>query len=293
MFNKDNQRFFLPLWREGRLLFFTNYSEKAAMRQSYIVAAATEAGQSEVARTQLASVNAEELEKCQSIADNGPVLQQFFDAIGGGNLTRFSSQFDENSTFFIDQSDRLIYICLYLDLLRKYAIDETIVRNYETATPSAPLNAEVSHGVLKILSGRLEPERGSALFDRDLEIYEKSPYSNLAAANFLRAGAMAKSESGNTQDAEKIMLRAVKVKNSEDKWRRLGEFARANGKDEAAIEYYNTAHALSPLPPPSALIMANLLLKTGKLDQLEPFLELTAKAFPKAAEAIRQKIPST
>lgn len=293
MFNKDNRRVFLPLWREGRLLFFTNYTEKVAMRQSYIVAAATDAGHTEVMRTQLASVNPKELELCQSIAENGPALQLFFDAIGSGNLTQFSNQLDENAAFFTDQSDRLIYICLYLDLLRKYAVDEMIVRNYETAQPSASLNVEVSHGVLKILSARLEPERASTLFDRDLEIFEKTPYSNLASANFMRAGAMAKSESGNTQDAETLMLRAVKMENSEDKWRRLGEFARANGKDEAAIEYFNTAHALSPLPPASALIMANLLVKTGKLGQLEPFLELTAKAFPKAAEAIRQKIPST
>ncbi len=290
MFNKNNQRFFLPLWRGGRLLFFTNYSEKAAMRQGYIVAAATDAGKTEVKRTQLAGVNPDELAKCQSIADNGAALQQFFDAVGSGSLDRISSQLDQNTPFFTDQSDRLIYICLYLDLLRKYAVDEMIVQNYENTAASTPFNAEVSHGILKILSARLEPKRASALFDRDLEALEKITVSDLAAANFLRAGAMAKSESGNPQDAEKIMLRAVKAQNSEDKWRRLGEFAIANGNDEAAIEYFNTAHALAPLPPPSALIMAKLLAKTGKVDKLEPFLDLTSKAFPKAAEAIRQSI---
>ncbi len=290
MFNKDNQQFFLPLWRKGRLLFFTNYAEKSAMRQSYVVAAATEPGQTKVKRTRLAGINPAELEKCQRIANNGPALQQFFDAVGGGNLELFSSQLYKETPFFTEQNDRLIYICLYLDLLRKYAVDEVIIQNYENAPAAAPLNAEVSHGILKILSSRLEPDRASALFDRDIEAFEKHPFSNSAAANFLHAGAMAKSESGNSKDAETIMLRAVKAQNSEDKWRRLGEFAVANGKEEVAVAYYNTAHALSPLPPSSALNMAKLLAKTGKLDHLEPFLEIAGNAFPQAAEAIRQSI---
>ncbi len=293
MFTKDKQRFFLPLWRNGRLLFFTNFSEKSAMRQSYIVAAATEAGQTEVKRTQLAGISPEDLEKCQSIANSGPELQKFFDAVGSGNLEKFTSQLDRSTPFFTPQSDRLIYICLYLDLLRKYIVDEEIVRLHETEDASAPLNTEKSHGILKILSARFEPERAAALFDRDLKIYETNPFTNLATANFLRAGAMAKSESGDPQTAEKIMLRAVKMQNSEDKWRRLGEFARANGNDEAAVKYFNTAHALSPLPPSSALIMANLMVKIGDTDQIQPFLDLIAEAFPKAADNIREKINRT
>jgi len=293
MFSGNNQRFFLPLWRKGRLLFFTNYSEKTSMRQNYIVAAATETGQQEVKRTQLAAISAAELEKCQNIADSGPELQQFFDAAGSGNLESFTNQLNHGSPFFTDQGDRLIFICMYLDLLRKYIVDEVIVRKYEASRDTAPFSPEISHGILKMLSARLDPERASALFDQEFDRYKAKPVTNLAAANYLRAGAMAKSESGNMQDAETIMLRAVKIQNSEDKWRRLGEFASANGKNEQAVEYYNTAHALSPLPPASALMMAKLLVETEKIDQVQPFLEIVSKAFPAAADAIRQKIGGT
>lgn len=296
MFNKNNQRFFLPLWRNGRLLFFTNYTESGAMRQTYIVAAATEAGKTEVKRTYLAGVSDEDFKKCQYIADNGQELQQFLDAVGSGNLEQFSNQLGKNNPFFTSESDRLIYICLYLDLLRKYIVDEEIVRNYEKAAISAPLNAEKSYGILKTLSARLESARAAALFDRDFAIYESQPASTLAIANFLRSGAMAKSESGNKVDAEKIMLMAVKIQNSEDKWRRLGEFAGANNNPDAAITYYHTAHALAPLPPASALLMANQMIKAGKVEQLQPFLDIFKDVFPnaagevgKAADAIRKK----
>ncbi len=293
MFNKNNQRFFLPLWRKGRLLFFTNYTEKAAMRQSYIVAAATQAGQTEVTRTQLAPVSPEELEKCQNIANSGPELQKFFAAMGGGNLEHFANQLEPSNPFFTPENDRLIYICLCLDLLRRYIVDEQIIKMYEATPKASTLDAEKSHGILKILSARLEPNRAAKIFDSDLEIFNARPFSSLAAANFLRAGAMAKSESGDPESAETAMLRAVNLQESEDKWRRLAEFATTSGKDATAIGYYNTAHALSPLPPASALMMAKLLVKTRKTDDLPPFLETVEKSFPEAAEAIRQKIGRT
>lgn len=289
MFNKNNQRFFLPLWRNGRLLFFTNYTEPGALRQTYIVAAATEAGKTEVKRTYLAGVSDEDFKKCQHIADNGPELQQFLDAVGSGNLEHFANQLGKDNPFFTDPNDRLIYLCLYLDLLRKYIVDEEIIRIYEKGPVSTPLNAEKSHGVLKTLSSRLEAERASALFDRDFAIYESKPASNLSIANFLRAGAMAKSESGNKVDAEKYMLLAVKMQDSEDKWRRLGEFAGANDNPEAAIKYYHTAHALKPLPPASALLMANQMIKAGTVEELQPFLDIFNDVFPNAADEIRKK----
>ena len=289
MFNKNNQRFFLPLWRNGRILFFTNYTEPGAMRQTYIVAAATEAGKTEVKRTYLAGIGDEDFKKCQHIADNGQELQQFLDAVGHGNLEHFSNQLSKDNPFYTNESDRLIYICLYLDLLRKYIVDEEIVRSYERATITAPLNAEKSHGILKTLSVRLEAERAAALFDRDFAVFESKPASNLAISNFLRAGAMAKSESGNKIDAEKYMLMAVKMQDSEDKWRRLGEFAGANDDPEAAIKYYHTAHALKPLPPASALLMANQMIKAGKVEELQPFLDIFKDVFPNAADEVRKK----
>lgn len=293
MFGKNNQRFFLPLWRNGRLLFFTNYADKMAMRQNYIVAAATKPGELVVQRTQLAPVSPDDLKKCQDVANNGPELQKFFSSVGGGNLGDLVHQLDESNPFVPEKGDNLIYTCIYLDLLRKYLVDEKIVRKYETAPAPLPLNTEVSHSILKLLSSRFESERGAVLFDRDLELFDRKPVLNPAAANFLRAGAMLKSESGHTEDAEKIMLRAVKIQNSEDKWRRLGEFAEANGKDDTAIEYYNTAHALSPLPPASALLMAKLLVKTKKFGQVGPFLDIVTKTFPDAAKSIREEIART
>jgi len=263
------------------------------MRQNYIVAAATETGKTSVYRTQLSAIGPDDLEKCQRIANNGPELQQFFEAVGSGNLEKFTSQLNRDSPFFTEQNDRLIYICIYLDLLRKYIVDEEIVRNYENAADSTPFSAETSHGILKMLSARLEPERASEIFDRDLEKFTEKSASVLVAANFFRAGAMAKSEAGNMQDAEIIMLRAVKKQNSEDKWRRLAEFASARGKDKKAIEYYNTAHALSPLPPASALMMAKLLMKIAATDQIQPFLDIVSEAFPAAADTIRKKIAGT
>ena len=289
MFNKNNQCFFLPLWRNGRLLFFTNFTEPGAMRQTYIVAAATEPGKTEVKRTYLAGIGDEDFKKCQRIADNGPELQQFLDAVGCGNLEQFSNQLGKDNPFFTAESDRLIYMCLYLDLLRKYIVDEEIIRLYEKSPVSAPLNAEKSHGILKTLSLRLESARASALFDRDFAIYESKPAPNLATANFLSAGALAKAQSGNRDDAEKFMLMAVKMQNSEDKWRRLGEFAGANDNPEAAIKYYHTAHALNPLPPASALQMANQLIKARKVDDLQPFLDIINDVFPGAADGIRQQ----
>jgi len=283
-------RMFLPVWRGGQMLFFTNYSEGGSSRLSYLVAAATEKGATKVVRTGLAAMSNQEIERCQQLADNGSSTQLFFDAVGSGNLDRFSSQLADETLPIPNGSNRLIYICLYLDFLRKYAVDEEVVRIYSQQTPEARFNTEKAHGIYKILSMRMQPERAGALFDEDIKVFKPAGKPSLGVSNFFRSAAMAKAESSDFEKAEELMLRAVKAHDTEDKWRRLGEFAVQYGNAEKAVEYYYNAHSKTQLPPPSALAMVKLLLEIGKFDEAEPFIQIFEGPYPDAAINFREKL---
>lgn len=290
MLSGTNERMFLPFWRGGRLLFITNFTEGTSTRLNYAVAGATEQGGTKITRTWLASMNDAQLTHCQKIADSGPELQKFFAAIGGGNLDHYLEQLDSQALPFPATGSRLIYICLYLDFLRKYAIDEEIIRIYERTPPKERLNLEKSQGIYKILSLRMESKRACALFDADVKFFRPAGQSSLAAANYFRAAAMAKSEMRSFADAEELMLRSVKLHNTEDKWRRLGEFARAHGDKAKSIEYYLTAHEMTPLPAPSLLALSTMLVEEQQVEKAGHYVDLLNAHYPNAAKGLRSKL---
>ncbi len=290
MLGGNNEPMFLPVWRDGQLLFFTNLITRESSRISYTVAAMTAPDSTKLARTGRAPVTPAQFEHCQNIADNGPELQRFFDALGGGNLRALSDLQRQDGLPFPPKGNRLIYACLYLDFLRKYMVDEEIVRMYEQAKPENRFNIEKSLGIYKILSSRMEAERANTLVDQDAEFFTQKGHANLALANFYRGTSMVKHEVGQDEAAEERMLQSAKFHNTEDKWRRLGDFAAAQGKTDTAIKYYQTAHDMTPLRPPAALVMAKLLIQNGQPEDAKPFVEQITEVFPDAARALLDKI---
>ena len=142
MFNPDTTHIFLPCWREGRLLFFTDIKEGYSNRLEYRVAAATAKGHLKVERTFKAQISPEQLALCQETAYNAQDLQQFFQVMGSGNIGHLVDETLITLPPCAGKSNRLIYICSYLNLLRKYAVDQQIVKNYEAQTREQRFSSE-------------------------------------------------------------------------------------------------------------------------------------------------------
>lgn len=280
----------LPSWRQGRLLFFTSVTDNYTTRLDYRVAAATMAGETKVSRTFKAPITAEQLAACQQTAEDGPALQQFFGAMGGGNLDKLTSTDAEQLPPCATGANPLIYICSYFNFLRKYSVDQTLVQLYEAREPGARFEAENTLSIYKILSAHLQPERAVALINADIPDIENVVGATTAVANLLREVAIIRHDTGDHGAAIAAMQRAVKLHETEDKWRRLADFAIADKQPHQAIDYFVKAETLSPLAPPPALRMAELLIEAGRSNQAEPFLARAEKAFTKPVQALRAKM---
>lgn len=280
----------LPSWRQGRLLFFTSVMDSYTTRLDYRVAAATLANDSKVVRTFKANISNEELELCQETAENGAELQQFFSIVSQGNLDELTEETSKNLPPCAAGSNALIYTCSYFDFLRKYSVDQTIVKHYEAQDPKDRFNVESSLSIYKILSAHLQPERAAALIDADIQDIAKLRGASHASANLLREIAIIQYDSKSPDVATKTMLHAVKLHNTEDKWRRLADFAMADSRPDQAIDYYLKAENITPLAPPQALRLADLLVKAGRSEDVAPFLVRVEANFPKQVENLRAQL---
>ena len=282
----------LPSWRGGRLLFFTSLTDNYSMRLEYRVAAATMPGETTVKRTFKAPISAEQLAKCQETADNGPELQKFFHAIGRGNLDSLALKERYHLPPCAAGSDPLIYICSYFDFLRKYSVDQALVSNYENLDPAQRFQPESSLFIYKTLSAHLQTNRAIKLISADIPDVLKVKGAQPAVANLLREVAVIQADSGSFKAAIEAMKQAAKLQPTEDKWRRLGDFAFSSDQPLDAIAFFTKAENLSPLAPPPALRMARLLIEAGRAQEAAPFLDRAEKTFPKPVEALRAKIAS-
>ena len=281
---------FLPCWRDGRLLFFTDVKEGYTSRLSYRVAAATEPGSDMVMRTHKAAITPEQLEKCQATANDGAGLQRFFDIMGAGNLGHLVDQKIANLPPCAAESSHLIYACSYLNFLRKYIVDEEIVKQYEGQKPSQRFNPETALSIYKILSATLQAERASALIEADIPDILKLRGRATTIANLLREVSIVKFDAKEFSKAEAAMLQAVKLHDTEDKWRRLADISQARNQSEKAVDYFLKAEERAPLSPPPALRLATLLVEEKRFEEAKPFLERAEATFPKPVEKLYQAI---
>ncbi|MBL1435472.1 MAG: hypothetical protein COB08_004660 [Rhodobacteraceae bacterium] len=287
MASVNTAKVILPSWRQGRLLFFTGVMDSYTTRLDYRVAAATLPNDSKVVRTFKANISNEELALCQKTADNGAGLQQFFNVVSHGNLDELTEETSQNLPPCAAGSNALIYTCSYFDFLRKYSVDQTIVKHYEAQDPKARFSIETSLSIYKILSAHLQPERAVALIDADILDTKNIRGASHSSANLLREVAIIRYDAKHPEAAIKAMLHAVKLHNTEDKWRRLADFAMADNSPEQAIEYYFKAEDMAALAPPQALRMAGLLVNAGHVEKAAPFLERIESIFPKQVENLR------
>lgn len=280
----------LPSWRQGRLLFFTSVMDNYTTRLDYRVAAATNAHETTVFRTFKAGISNENLAMCQKTADNGVELQRFFHVAGQGNLDDLAGIASQNLPPCAGGANALIYICSYFNFLRKYTVDQTLVRQYEARDPKDRFDSENSLAIYKILSAHLQPERALALINADLpDITKVSGAINLSA-NLLREVAVIQHDTNAHDAAIETMLYAVKLHNSEDKWRRLADFATAGKKPDQAIEYFLKAENMVPLAPPQALRLAGLLVDSGRAEEAMPLMARAEPQFAKQVEHLRAKL---
>lgn len=286
----DNAHVFLPCWRQGRLLFFTDIKEGYTNRLDYRVAAATKPGTTVVERTFKAAISLETLEKCQATADDGPGLQKFFRAVGGGNLDQLVDQDQLNLPPCAEGVSPLIYSCSYLNMLRKYSVDQTMIRHYENQTVKNRFGLEASLAIYKMLSSHLQPERASLLIDADMPNIKKLKGASVAVSNLLREAAIIKYDTGDFEGATKTMLRSVALNASEDKWRRLADFSIAANAPQEAIDYFYKAEKITPLAPPQSLRLAGMLIDENRADEALPLLERAESAMPKPVKFLRNKI---
>ena len=292
MFNPDTTHIFLPCWREGRLLFFTDIKEGYSNRLEYRVAAATAKGHLKVERTFKAQISPEQLALCQETAYNAQNLQQFFQVLGSGNLGHLVDETLLTLPPCAGKSIQLIYVCSYLSLLRKYAVDQQIVKNYEAQTREQRFSPDSALAIYKILAAHLQPERASTLIDVDIPDDRTIRGNKNIVANLLREAAIAKFDAKAFSRAEALMLRAVKLQESEDKWRRLADFSLGMDAPEQAINYFLNAEKLKPLAAPPAFRLAKLLIDAARADEAKAFLDRAETAFPKPVETLRQKMAS-
>ncbi len=286
----DVTHVFLPSWRDGRLLFFTDVKDNYTTRLDYRVAAATAPGETTVKRSFKAPISAKSLALCQETADNGPALQKFFRVVGGGNIGDLTSENLDYLPPCATGASPLIYVCSYLNFLRKYAVDQTLVKNYESAPVGKRFHMESSLSIYKILSSHMQPQRAMALIRADIPDIQKVSGAKTAVANLLREVAIINFDAEDTAAAIEAMLHAAKLCSTEDKWRRLADFAIAAGKPEDAITHFTSAEALAPLAPPPAFRMAKLLVDAGRFEEAAPFLNRAEAVFAKPIEALRQRI---
>lgn len=286
----NTKNIILPSWRQGRLLFFTSVVDNYTTRLDYRVAAATLPGDTKVLRTHKAGITAEELALCQETADNGVGLQRFFEQVSQGNLDDLTETASQNLPPCANGSNALLYICSYFNFLRKYSVDQTLVKLYEAREPEDRFELESSFSIYKILSAHLQPERAAALIDADIpDILEVRGATN-SVANLLREVAVIRHDTGATGVAIQAMLRAVRMHSTEDKWRRLADFAIAGKLPKQAIEFYLKADRIAPLAPPQALRMARLLVESNRPEEAAPFLERAEANFAKQVETLRAKL---
>ena len=290
MLTDNNEQVFLPAWRDGRLIFFTNIVNSSSKRLGYFAAAATKPGKTDVTRTGKAPVNADQLAFCQRIADDGIALQKFFAAMGAGNLDLFTDTIQAKSLPYPENSSPLIYTCLYLDFLRKYAVDTEIIRMYSSSPVKQRFHTDRSVGIYKILSARLQSDIAETLIDADLKQNKKLHGASMMIANLLRECAIVKFDLGKFTDAEDYMLRAAKLHNTADKWRRLADFAQADGDRKKTIEYFLKAVTFGPLPAPAALNLGRCLVEEGNFEQARDYVQQAAKVFEKPAKVLMDKI---
>ncbi|NOR62808.1 MAG: hypothetical protein GQ535_09995 [Rhodobacteraceae bacterium] len=280
----------LPSWRQGRLLFFTSVVDNYTTRLDYRVAAATLPGDTNVLRTHKAGITPEELALCQETADNGVELQRFFEQVSQGNLDDLTEMTPQNLPPCANGANALIYICSYFNFLRKYSVDQTLIKLYEARKPEERFEPESSFSIYKILSAHLQPERAAALIDADIPDLQKVRGATNSVANLLREVAVIRHDTGDTEAAIQAMRRAVSIHNTEDKWRRLADFAIAGKQPKRAIEFYQKAERITPLAPPQALRMAGLLVETNRPEEAAPFLERAEANFAKQVENLRAKL---
>lgn len=290
MFGPNLSKIFVPCWRDGRLLFFTTVKEKYTTRIEYIVAAATKPGSGLVERSGKSQITVEELKKCQETADDGRGLQQFFSIMGSGNIGHLVDQDLLKPPPCAGKANVLIYSCVYLDFLRKYSVDQSIVRRYEQAEVAERFDIGITLSVYRILSAHFQPERANELIDADIQDIRSIRGPSGAVANLLRSAAIIKFDVGDFSRAENMMLRAVKLHDTEDKWRWLADICNAGGNSGQAIEYFKRAEEIQPLAPLPALRLAKLLVADENFAQAEPFLERAATAFPKPVQKLRHQI---
>ena len=290
MFNADTSHIFLPCWRDGRLLFFTDMKEGYSNRLEYRAAAATELGSTVVKRSFKAQITPEQLALCQETAEEGQALQRFFKFLGGGNLDQLVDDETLKLPACAGETNRLIYICSYLNLLRKYSVDQQIVKNYENLEPGKRFNLESARAIYKILSAHLQPERASAMIDLDIPDEMTLRGNNTSVANLLREAAIIKYDVKDFDRAEQLMLRALKLHNTEDKWRRLADISAGKGDVGKAIEYLTGANNIQPLAPHLVLRLATSLVSENRFEEAEPFLEGIEKNYPKPVENLRKKM---
>ena len=286
--NTDNV--ILPSWRKGRLLFFTSIVDNYTTRLDYRVAAATDPGKTEVRRTFKAGITTDEMAACQKTADNGVELQRFFEQVSQGNLDDLTTLAGKDLPPCANGANALIYICSYFNFLRKYSVDQTLIKLYEARKPEDRFEPESSFSIYKILSAHLQPERAAALIDADIPDVQKVRGATNPVANLLREVAVIRHDTGATQAAIQTMKRAVRIHNTEDKWRRLADFAIAGKLPEQAIEFYQRAERLTPLAPPQALRMAGLLIDANRPEDAVPFLDRAEPNFAKHVETLRAKL---
>lgn len=281
---------FLPCWRQGRLLFFTDVKAGYTNRLDYRVAAATKSGSTVVERTFKAAISLESLEKCQATADDGPRLQKFFSAVGGGNLDHLVDQDRLTLPPCADGASPLIYTCSYLNMLRKYSVDQTMITLYENQPVRNRFGLEASLAVYKMLSSHLQPERANKLIEADIPDFRRLSGPTAAVSNLLREAAVIKYDTGDFASAARMMLRSVELSASEDKWRRLADFSIAAKTPKKAINYFLEAEKMTPLAPPQALRLAGLLIDNDRAHAALPFLERVESAMPKPVALLRKKM---
>jgi len=286
----DSAHVFLPCWRQGRLLFFTDVKEGYTNRLDYRVAAATKQGSTKVERTFKAAISLDQLKKCQATADDGPGLQRFFKAVGGGNLDSLTDTNRLDLPPCAEGASPLIYICSYLNLLRKYSVDQTMIALYEAKPVAQRFDLESSLAVYKMLSAHLQPERAGQLIDADIADPAQLKGASNAVSNLLREAAIIKYDSGNFEQASTFMLRAVGLSESEDKWRRLADFSIAAKAPQKAIAYLEKAENITPLAPPPALKLAGLLIEDNRPDDALPLLERAEATMPAPVANLRKKM---
>ena len=286
----DPSSIVIPSWRGARLLFFISITDKDFMRLDYRVAAATAPGETEVKRTFKAPITAAQLAKCQETADNGPALQQFFHALGRGNLGDLESAAEGQLPPCAEGTNPLLYICSYFNFLRKYSVDQALVSRYEKQSVEARMEPESALSVYKTLSAHLQPERASKLIDADIPDIQRIKGPHIAVASLLREAAIIRFDTGDFPAAIATMKQAIKRQDSPDKWRRLGEFAFAAKQPAQAIEFLEHAESLAPLGPPDSLRLARLLIDADRAQDASGFLERAAQAFPGPVENLRARI---